>query len=218
MKGKLTGIVTDSHTSANGSVVVKLAGLTPNALHDVTWMHSVIFGAGRGVTLPSTGSAVMVDCVATHHTFTGRAGDRAGRVVVLGIRFSPAAGDTVQKGRVTFLKDAVNEFTFAGFLPYAPVCRDQIGVTGARVGVRDRHGKNHYFQLEAWRTAGDFLSRKRVGAEIEVRCILRTDRVEGKDGEAPRTFDVMEVQAARDTQLPTVMASMAQIGLVQAAD
>ncbi|CAM3513285.1 hypothetical protein DESA109040_14970 [Deinococcus saxicola] len=209
MKGKLTGIVIDCHTTASGSGVVKLTGLTPNGKHDVTWMHRVTFGKGLGIILPPTGSAVMIGCVATHHTFTGRAGDRAGRVVLLGTRISPAAGERVHKGRVAFLKDAVNEFTFAGFLPHAPVCRPQIGVTGARVGVRDRKGKNHYFQLEAWRAAGDFLARKRVGAEIEVRCILRTDRVEGKDGEAPRTFNVMEVQAARDTRLPTVAVAQA---------
>ena len=193
MQGTLTGTVLEASRLASGSVTLKLAGLTPNDHVGVTWIHTVTFlPAQAPAQLPAPHSAVQVETIAIHHVFTGRDGERAGQVRLLGKRVTPHHGRVHTKGGVPFLTAADNTFTFTGHLVRPPT-RHPSGKTTARIGVKDRKGQTHYFTLEGWRQLGTELADCRAGAELTVTCILRRDRQATPPGHPARTFDVMEL-------------------------
>lgn len=196
MKGTLTGCILEAQRLPDGSVTVKLAGVTANDKRGVTWILQVLFlPRFAPTTLPEVNSVARIECMATHEVFTVR-GEKASRVRILGVNLTGHSGTLEQKGKVQFLKDAVNEFVFGGHLIHPPTVKDRVGVTEARVGVVDRKEQVHYFNCEAWREQGVQLATRKAGAELEFRCILRRDRVES-EGRVTRVFDVMEVQAVR---------------------
>ena len=201
MEGHLTGQLIDI-TETPAGVTLHLAGHTDNGQRGVTWIHAVEFTGSRRPRIPlQAGQQVAVDCVAVHHVFT--VGDqRAARVRLLGKGVQVIQGPTEQRGKVTFLRPAINQFTFTGHLVDAPVIKATHPVTEARVGVRDRQQQVHYFKCEAWRGLGAQLGQARRGGELTFTCILRRD----KAGE--RAFDVMEVQALQSVQ-PQPLANAA---------
>jgi hypothetical protein len=208
MKGNLSGVVL-GHTITSTETILKLAGITDNGAGGVTWIHHVSFsGTRRPTPLPAEGQPVRVTCIAAQEVFTGRGGVKASRVIIHGLSVTTIQGETVRKGEATFLLNAENTFTFAGFLVKAPVHKERPGVSEGRLGVRDRHDRLHYFQLEAWQGFADVLAKRKAGTEMKVTAILRRDR-SVKDG-VQRAFDVMEVRHLQPTQLPTrVMANAA---------
>ena len=200
MKGTLTGCILETQRLPDGSVTVKLAGVTANDKRGVTWILQVYFLPRFAPTnLPEVNAVVRIDCMATHEVFTVR-GEKASRVRLLGVNLTGHSGTLEQKGKVQFLRNAVNEFVFSGHLIRPPAVKDRVGVTEARIGVTDRKEHVHYFNCEAWREQGAQLATRKAGAELEFRCILRRDRVESTVGPT-RVFDVMEVQAVRSTTL-----------------
>lgn len=192
MQGTLTGVVLNA-TTTDTQTTVKLAGITDNGHRGVTWIHTVTFtGSRKLATLPAEGSVARVTCMATQQVFQGRDGQKASTVALLGVTLTPHAGPITRKGSTPFLLQSVNEFRFAAFLTRDPV-RKPVGVTEARVGVRDRKGHTHYFNCEAWRTLAPTLGARHAAAELTLTCILRRDRVDTAAG--ARAFDVMEVIA-----------------------
>ncbi len=198
MIGQLTGVVLSVTPSERG-VVVRLAGISdPAGGVRLTWIHAVEFAqrlVPRDVLV--VGRAVVVKCQAAQHTFTGRDGQAAGQVRLLGTgACSLQGGRVVTRGTTPFLEGAVNEFFSRGFLVSAPE-RHANGKVTARVGVQGRT-KVHYFKLEAWRGEADQLLGLRKAAEVDVSVALRRDRGD-RQGQVV-TYDVMEVR--RITRAP----------------
>ncbi|MGX9688501.1 hypothetical protein ACTQ9L_15325 [Deinococcus wulumuqiensis] len=219
MKGTMTGLILDTTTDAQGNLLVKLAGITANGKSGVTWIHQVKFSGSRTpAQVPAIGTPVMIDCVATQEVFTIR-GQKASRVRILGkalVQITQPV-QTQTHGKVTFLMNAANTFEFRAHLVRdAFVKRTKAGdVAEARLAVKDRAGKLHYFQGEAWQQVGTLMGRMRSGGEGTFTAILRRDKV----GE--KAFDVMEVLAVTfHSDRPTTPASAAVgVGeLAQAAD
>ena len=213
MQGTLTGLILGTSTH-EGDLYVKLAGITDNGKRGVTWIHSVKFSGARvPAQVPTIGTPVMVDCVATREVFTVR-GQQASRVRIHGkslvVMTRPV--ETAQHGKVLFLGGATNRFVFDAHLVQGALTKPTKAgkVVEARLAVKDKRGTLHYFKGEAWRDAAEVLGQMRSGGEGTFECILRRDKV----GE--KAFDVMEVMGV--TPRRPVQAAPAQVRTqVQAA-